>query len=134
MGKHAGSGESARYIILDVTLSLSLKANPVLSYPDIQQELAYLGSAEPTPDQVAEAVIRVRQRKLPDPQVCGNVGSFFKNPLVAKEFANDLKQREPELHIRGAGGTRGGVVKLSAAQLIDLCGFKGQHRGPVGVW
>ena len=149
------SSEEDRYIILDVTLSLSKQAKPVLSYPDIRDELAQLGFSRPTPLQVAQAVIRVRQRKLPDPKICGNVGSVFKNPLVDEKFARDLKTREPELNVRdhierrdqlerrdqieGHGdverhGVDNNLVKLSAAQLIDLCGFKGEQRGPVGVW
>ncbi|MCZ6852794.1 MAG: UDP-N-acetylmuramate dehydrogenase [Gammaproteobacteria bacterium] len=123
--------EVDRYIILDVTLLLSRQARPVLGYPDIQQELADLGVTEPTPAQVAEAVIRVRRRKLPNPASCGNVGSFFKNPLVDEAFAEDLLSREPDLHVHSDAKRR---AKLSAAQLIDLCGFKGVQRGPVGVW
>ncbi len=125
------SSEVDRYIILDVTLSLSLQAQPVLSYPDIQRELARLGYSRATPTQVAEAVVRVRRRKLPDPASCGNVGSFFKNPLVDEVFARELRCREPDLHVRPAAKR---IVKLSAAQLIDRCGFKGARRGPVGVW
>ena len=128
---HGDSGEVDRYIILDVTLALSLGAQPVLDYPDIQRELTHLGYTRPTPTHVAEAVIRVRRRKLPDPAKCGNVGSFFKNPLVDAKFARDLQCREPHLNIRPAGER---IVKLSAAQLIDLCGYKGERRGPVGVW
>ena len=118
------------YVVLDLTLRLG-PCNPlVLEYPDIRRELARLGQSEPSRRQVAEAVIRIRRRKLPDPRLWGNVGSFFKNPLVSKDVAARLAQNHPGLATHSALGG----VKLSAAQLIDLCGWKGRRLGKVGVW
>lgn len=125
------SADVDRYIILDVTLLLSRQPRPILGYPEVKRELMNLGVTQPTPTQVAEAVIRIRRRKLPDPANCGNVGSFFKNPLVDEMFARNLLSRESELRTYPAERR---MVKLSAAQLIDLCGFKGEQRGRVGVW
>ena len=119
-----------RYAILAVTLRLDRRGARVLGYPDVRRELRRQGWPEPNPRQIAEAVIRVRRRKLPDPRVCGNVGSFFKNPVVPADVAERLAASVPGLvrHRFGAG------VKLAAAQLIDLCGWKGFYRGSVGVW
>lgn len=119
-----------RYVVLGVTLRLG-PCNPlVLEYPDIKRELARLGRSKPSRRQVAEAVIRVRRRKLPDPRLWGNVGSFFKNPVVSEDAAARMAQGHPGL----AAHSIAGGVKLSAAQLIDLCGWKGRRLGKVGVW
>lgn len=124
--------EAAPLIILEVTLRLARGgASPVMDYPDLAQELGRLGWSRPSPVQVAEAVIRVRRRKLPDPRFAGNVGSFFQNPEVARTRAAELGRRHPALTRRPAAGGR---VKLSAAQLIDACGWKGRAVGLVGVW
>jgi len=123
--------QAGRWIVLDVTLRLSRRAAPVLAYPDLQAQLARLGRAGPTPVDVAEAVIRVRRRKLPDPRRVGNAGSFFKNPVVDLATAAALLRRHAAVVTRPA---EGGRVKLSAAQLIDLAGWKGRSLGRAGVW
>jgi UDP-N-acetylmuramate dehydrogenase len=132
------SSKPGRFIIVEVTLQLSTKPQPVLDYPDVHAELGRLGYANPSPAQIAEAVIRVRRRKLPDPRHIGNVGSFFKNPLVPAPLAERLREEiaglvEHEVPGQRRGG-RSRLVKLSAAQLIDLAGWKGARRGNVGVW
>ena len=119
-----------RYAVLAVTLRLDQRGRTVLSYPDVVREQRRLGWPRPNPRQVAEIVIRVRRRKLPDPRRWGNVGSFFKNPIVSREAADRLTDSVPGL-VRHVAGTR---VKLAAAQLIDLCGWKGCRAGAVGVW
>ncbi len=118
------------WIIVGVRLSLSKAATPVTTYPDIQEELASRGVDEPSPQDVAAAVIAVRQRKLPDPADTPNAGSFFKNPLVSRERVDALKKTIPDLVTfpQAAG------IKLSAAQLIDRGGWKNRHRGGVTVW
>lgn len=118
-------------VILDVTLRLSSRHCPMVDYPDLRLELQRLGWLRPSPAQVAEAVARIRRRKLPDPRRVGNVGSFFKNPELTAARAAELRRRVPSL-MQWPGSA--GVVKLSAAQLIDLCGWKGRSMGPVGVW
>jgi UDP-N-acetylmuramate dehydrogenase len=123
--------EAAHLIILDVTVRLTRTAVPVIDYPDLQLELKRLGWSRPSPVQVAEAVIRVRRRKLPDPRRIGNVGSFFKNPQVSPAQGAEACRRHPALSGRS---TPDGRVKLSAAQLIDACGWKGRVVGRVGVW
>ena len=120
----------ARYTVLSLTLRLARRPAIRLDYPDVGLELQRQGLTRPTPRQVAEAVIRIRRRKLPDPRHWGNAGSFFKNPVVAPGQAKRLQQSEPGLVAHPVAGG----VKLAAAQLIDRCGCKGWRRGGVGVW
>src|SRR5690606_16271067 len=120
-----------RWIVTSVEFALSRRAAPVLDYAGLRDELAAMAVATPTAAQVAEAVIRIRRRKLPDPAVLGNAGSFFKNPIVPAGQADALHAANPSLPMfRGDGdGTR----KLSAAWLIDACGWKGHRDGDAGV-
>ena len=86
-----------------------------------------MGVDAPDARAVAEAVIRLRRRKLPDPAVVGNAGSFFKNPIVPLAQADALLAAHPQLPVfRGAGDDS---RKLSAAWLIDACGWKGRRSG-----
>src|SRR3546814_15098408 len=99
--------------------------------------------AAPTAAQVAEAVIRIRRRKLPDPAVLGNAGSFFKNPIVPVAQAEALSaanQRLPVFPVAAFpadatthGEAGGDLRKLSAAWLIDACGWKGHIDGHARV-
>ena len=106
-----------------------------LDYAGIGDELKAMGVAKPGVRDVAEAVIRLRRRKLPDPAVVGNAGSFFKNPIVPAGQAEALQILHPGLPVfRGdAAGTR----KLSAAWLIEQDGWKGARSedgsGDAGV-
>src|SRR5690606_24673837 len=100
-------------------------------YAGIRDELAAMDIAQPSPLQVADAVIRIRRRKLPDPAVVGNAGSFFKNPIVDVARAEALQAAHPALPaFRGDGAHS---RKLSAAWLIDACGWKGHRDGDAGV-
>ncbi len=117
-------------VVLSVTLKLAADAPAVLDYPDVATELARRSGAHVDARAVAEAIIRIRRRKLPDPRRCGNVGSFFKNPVVVADQAAALRAEEPALVAYPAAGG----VKLAAAQLIDLCGWKGRQVGDVAVW
>lgn len=123
--------EGAHWIVLSVTLRLHRRAARTVDYPDLAIELDRLGWPRPSAAQVAEAIIRVRRRKLPDPRRIGNVGSFFENPVVPEAVARRARDVLPALVVRPAVS---GSVKLSAAQLIDACGWKGRRVGAVGVW
>ena len=125
--KSAGAGE---YVVVDVTLGLSTESDLVIDYPDIRVELKRLGISRPNPISVAEAVIRVRRRKLPDPRHIGNVGSFFKNPVVSARQLRSLQAQEADLVAHPSGS----LYKLSAAQLIDRAQCKGMRYGGAGVW
>jgi UDP-N-acetylmuramate dehydrogenase len=124
--KHA---DGAGLVVLDVTFALPRAWQPNLRYAELAQELA--GIAAPSARQVADVVIAVRRRKLPDPAVIGNAGSFFKNPVVTGEQCGRLLQAFPDLvHHRQPDGTE----KLAAGWLIDQCGWKGRNMGPAGVY
>ncbi|MDB5229649.1 MAG: UDP-N-acetylenolpyruvoylglucosamine reductase [Chitinophagaceae bacterium] len=119
-----------QFVILDVTFRLS--KHPVFhtSYGAIQQEIDAMGVKELSIKAISDAVIRIRQSKLPDPAEIGNAGSFFKNPQISKSKFNSLKEKFP-----GIVGFElpGGDVKLAAAWLIEQCGWKGFRDGDAGV-
>src|SRR5690606_20925979 len=124
--------EPGRYVVAAVEFALDRAAQPRLGYAGIGEELATMGiEGEPRPSQVAEAVCRIRRRKLPDPAVIGNAGSFFKNPIVPAAQAQALKADNPALPVFPVGDD--GLRKLSAAWLIDACGWKGHRDGDAGV-
>ena len=120
-----------RFVVTAVEFALPRTPAPRLDYAGIGEELAAMGVADPTPSQVADAVIRIRRRKLPDPAVLGNAGSFFKNPIVPAVQAEALHARHPSLPT--FRGNDDGTRKLSAAWLIDQCGWKGHREGDAGV-
>ena len=120
------------YIVVAVEFALSRTPALKLEYAGIGEELQAMGvDAAPRASQVAEAVIRIRRRKLPDPALLGNAGSFFKNPIVPVAQADALLARHASMPVfRGAGDDS---RKLSAAWLIDQCGWKGHRDGDAGV-
>jgi len=120
-----------RYIIVSVTFGLDTQPRVHLEYAELKAELATRGIAEPTPVQVSEAVIAIRGRKLPDPAVIGNAGSFFKNPVITEEKLEALKVFYPLMVSYPAGP---GLHKLAAGWLIDQAGWKGKTLGEAGVY
>jgi len=123
------SSDAGRYLINRIRLRLQRKFIPKLSYQGLSDELTTMGIKTPTASQVSEAVIRIRQRKLPDPKVTGNAGSFFKNPVVSRTTADLLKKEYDKLPVYPAGDE----VKLSAAWMIEHCGWKGRSFGRAAV-
>jgi len=101
-----------------------------LDYGDIRDELTHMHIDTPRPADVANAVSAIRRRKLPDPAVLGNAGSFFKNPIINARAADELRAREPHLPMWPAAHAH---LKLSAAWMIDRCGWKGHRAGDAGV-
>ncbi len=120
-----------RLIVTAVEFELPYTHVPTLDYAGLGDELATMGIDRPTPRQVADAVIAIRRRKLPDPAVLGNAGSFFKNPIVSASQADALLADHPTLPAFGAGDPDS--RKLSAGWLIDACGWKGHRDGDAGV-
>ncbi|WP_144372653.1 UDP-N-acetylmuramate dehydrogenase [Vogesella urethralis] len=122
---------AGRYLVTAVRFRLAKQFTPRTGYGDIGRMLAEMGCAEaPTALQVSQAVIRIRQSKLPDPTVLGNAGSFFKNPIVPAEQAAALLASHPALpHYPQADGS----VKLAAGWLIEQAGLKGYRDGDAGV-
>src|SRR6478735_11474169 len=120
-----------RYVVTSVDFRLSRATRVRIDYAGVGDELAAMGIESPRASQVAEAVCRIRRRKLPDPAVIGNAGSFFKNPIVPVAIADALKAEHAALPVfRGSHET---TRKLSAAWLIDQCGWKGHREGDAGV-
>jgi UDP-N-acetylmuramate dehydrogenase len=119
-----------KFIILSVTFKLLKNHIPDTSYGSISQELQSTGIKDAGIRDVAEAVIRIRQRKLPDPNVLGNAGSFFKNPVVTAFEYYRLKNEFPGII---GHNQYDGTFKLAAGWLIEQCGWKGFRRGDTGV-
>jgi UDP-N-acetylmuramate dehydrogenase len=119
-----------KYLISSVTYKLS--RNPVLntSYGAISNELQTMGVVDPGISDVSQAVIRIRQSKLPDPKVIGNAGSFFKNPEVSEEKYRTLLAEFPKLV---AFPLDNGNFKLAAGWLIEQCGLKGFEMNGAAV-
>lgn len=118
-------------VVLDVTFALPKQWQPNTQYGEVAQELAVRGIAAPDAQQISDAVVAIRTRKLPDPAVIGNAGSFFKNPIVTKAQRDTLLERHPQLvsYAQPDGG-----FKLAAGWLIDQSGWKGKSRGAAGVY
>ena len=119
-----------QYIITSVTFKLSKIAQPHLTYPALQDYFAGEDLAAITPEQVSQAVIHIRQSKLPDPQQIPNVGSFFKNPIIDSSRFEKLMNQYPTMPSYPAGENH---RKLAAAWLIDKAGWKGKELGGVVV-
>lgn len=119
-----------RAIILAVEFKLSRHAQPNLGYGDVISEVEARGGA--TLRNIREAICAIRSRKLPDPKVLGNAGSFFKNPIVDRSVAEALRVNHPDMPCYEVAGDQS-RVKLAAGWLIDRAGLKGYRDGCVGV-
>ena len=115
-----------RFAIVAVGLRLPKQWQPVLTYGDLTR----LDPTTVTPQQVFDSVCHMRTTKLPDPKVNGNAGSFFKNPVVTGNIAQELLAKFPTApHYPQADGS----VKLAAGWLIDQCQLKGMRIGGAAV-
>ncbi len=119
-----------RMIITSVTYRLSTAPVVNISYRDVVEELQSCKVMEPGVTDVFDAVVAIRQRKLPDPRVIGNAGSFFKNPVVDADTYAQLVATHPTMP---SYAQTDGTYKLAAAWLIDQCGWKGYRSGDAGV-
>jgi len=118
-----------KYLITRVYFKLASHPTLNLSYGSLANEVSRLGSA--TLKNVRDSVISIRRNKLPDPDIIGNAGSFFKNPVVDMSTAEALRKRYPRIpcHAEPSGG-----IKLAAGWLIEQCGWKGKKSGNTGVY
>lgn len=121
--------QPGRYVITSVRLRLSRSRALRLDYRDLADYFSDGNVSRLTPSDVAQAVMSVRRRKLPDPAQLPNVGSFFKNPVVSLTTWEGLKRRYPD----AAGYPGPESAKVAAAWLIDQCGWKGYRNERVGV-
>ena len=119
-----------KYIITHVTYRLSTIFNSHLEYGNIRKELDKEGIEHPTAMQLRNAIIRIREDKLPDPKIEGNAGSFFMNPVVSMEKFNELLAEYPEMPHYEVDEDH---EKIPAGWMIDQCGWKGKSLGRAGV-
>ena len=119
-----------QYVILSVTYRLLKKPNLSLDYGAIKAELERMKVATPDISSVSQAVINIRQSKLPDPKVIGNAGSFFKNPVIDKSEFEELKMKYPDMASYPVSEEQ---VKVAAGWLIDKAGWKGRRFDKYGV-
>lgn len=123
--KKEGKG---KYVILEVSFKLTTNNHVIKTeYGAIKTELEKMGIENPGIQDVSEAVIHIRQSKLPDPKVSGNAGSFFKNPTIPLEQFEKLQMKFPDI----PGYPNGNAVKVPAGWLIEQCGWKGKQIGNV---
>lgn len=115
------------YVIANVVFRLNKQADVKVEYAPLNQMAEEQGL--PTPMQLAQWVIDVRNQKLPNPSELPNAGSFFKNPVVSNEKFRDLEQQYPGMphYVQEVG------VKLPAGWLIDQLGLKGHSFGHVRI-
>jgi len=122
---------AGKSVITRVRFRLPRPWTPVLGYLELERKLAESGNAKPDARTIFDWVCGIRRAKLPDPAAIGNVGSFFKNPVVSVEQCRDIIGRDPEVvHYPLPDGS----VKLAAGWLIDACGWKGKSIGRAGVY
>ncbi len=131
--KHASTslGLAGRALITRVRFCLPKPWKAVLGYADLERKMSEVNIAQPSALQIYQWVCDIRRAKLPDPEVIGNAGSFFKNPTVTPEQCADIIARDPKIvyyHLAD------GSVKLAAGWLIDACGWKGKSVGNAGVY
>lgn len=120
----------SRYIISFVTFCLTSKHSPKIEYGSLINEFEDVEYAFISPSDVRNAVIRVRNSKLPLVEEFGSAGSFFKNPIINTDVFNSIKETYPTVpHYIVENG-----VKIPAAWLIDQCGLKGFKHGGAAVW
>ncbi|WP_339836352.1 UDP-N-acetylmuramate dehydrogenase [uncultured Flavobacterium sp.] len=120
-----------QYIITDVTFKLTKKNHKInTSYGAIDIELEKNNITNPTIKDVSNAVISIRQSKLPNPKELGNSGSFFKNPIILKAAYDIIKKNHPEMPHYKVSETE---VKVPAGWLIEQAGFKGKRFGDAGI-
>jgi UDP-N-acetylmuramate dehydrogenase len=120
--------EKGKYLVTKVYYRLNLSPAFNLSYGSLKEELNKLG--QENLKNVRQSVINIRRSKLPDPELIGNAGSFFKNPVVSASFADDLKKIFQTMPLYD---DKHGFKKLAAGWLIDQCGWRGKWIGNAGV-
>lgn len=126
--KHEAKG---KFVITAVTMKLSANSPVNVSYGAIQDVLQQRSITTPTHRDVSDAVISIRQSKLPDPKVIGNAGSFFKNPILTKTDFSAIQSQHPHIPHYAEGEEH---VKIPAGWLIEQAGWKGKRMGHVGSY
>ncbi|HZI23834.1 MAG TPA: UDP-N-acetylmuramate dehydrogenase [Chryseolinea sp.] len=123
--------EKNKYLISSITLILTRRNHHFnTSYGAIEETLKQQGISHPTVKSISDAVIQIRRSKLPDPQVVGNAGSFFKNPTIDNKLYEFIKKDYPSFPSYPSAN---GLVKIPAGWLIEQCGWKGKTFDQIGV-
>lgn len=125
--------DRGRFLICSITIKLS-KTNPRPPfYAALEKYLKEHNITDYTPSNIRQAVIDIRNSKLPDPAIVANCGSFFGNPIVSNEKLAELKSKYPEIQAWDIGD---GSYKISAAWLLDSLGLKGykDHQTGMSLW
>lgn len=118
-----------KYLVISVVFHLKRTFVYTPRYFDLNKELEDI--AEPSIQDVRDAVIRVRQRKLPDERILPNAGSFFKNPYITREQTDKISKEFVDLP---AYTQKNGTIKTSAAFLIDKAGYRNKRIGNIGTY
>lgn len=119
-----------QWMITHVVYRLSKQFTPRLDYGNIRGELERKGISEPTAEELRQCIIDIRRAKLPDPELTGNAGSFFMNPVVSREKYEQLAAKYPGMPHYTVSATQ---EKIPAGWMIDQCGWKGRTLGRAGV-
>ena len=119
-----------RYVVTYVTYKLSKNFTPRLGYGNLSAVLQQKGIENPTASDVRRAVIDIRKSKLPEPEIEGNAGSFFMNPVVDRDKFSELIERYPNMPHYNVGDDK---VKIPAGWMIEQCGWKGKSMGRAAV-
>ena len=118
-----------QYAVAYVIFTLSRKPQPRLGYGALEQEVERLGG--PSLENIRQAVISIRGSKLPDPNVLGNAGSFFMNPIITEHDFNIIRSSYPDVPSYPVAD---GMIKVPAGWLIEKTGWKGRSLGPAAVY
>ncbi len=121
--------EKNRFVINSICLKLDKQPVLKLDYGDIRKELVNAGIRDVTISSVRDIIIKIRSRKLPDPAIMGNAGSFFMNPVISADEYDRLITAYPLMPTFRSGE----AIKVPGAWLIEQCGFKGKRFGDAGV-
>ncbi|MCA0932271.1 UDP-N-acetylmuramate dehydrogenase [Lutimonas saemankumensis] len=120
-----------QYVILNVTFKLTTINHAIFDgYGAIKEQLKEDGILNPTIQNISDAVIKIRQSKLPDPKEIGNSGSFFKNPVISEEHFKKIHSTYPNMPFYRISEE---FVKVPAGWLVEMSGFKGKRFGDAGI-
>ncbi len=125
------SRAKGKYIITEVTFKLRNQEHLLkTAYGAIQNQLKSKEISTPTIQDISDAIIEIRQQKLPNPEEIGNAGSFFKNPIVQKELFTSIQKQYPDMPFYPIDEE---TIKIPAGWIIETLGYKGIKRGNYGV-
>ncbi|MCK9612813.1 MAG: UDP-N-acetylmuramate dehydrogenase [Bacteroidales bacterium] len=120
-----------KVVITSIVFTLSKKSSYNLTYSGVREEVKRISPEGITLQAVSKAIQNIRERKIPCTKKLGSAGSFFKNPVITKKLFNQLQQEHPNIVFYKTGEES---YKVSAAWLIEQCGWKGYRKVETGVY